>query len=137
MNRLNIKKDTLYLVILFVLINAIVIILNNLQIGVPLINYTVVLVANLILFALTFISYLVHAKAVNNENPYAFVRGVMMMMVIKLLVLGTAVVLYLYFFKETKNIPAVLTGLFLYIVYSIFDVRAATKMSKNNKRNNG
>ena len=135
MSKLNLKKDTIVLLIIFIVINAVVLILNNLQMWVPLIDYTVVLVANLLLFILTFISYLVHIKAVNNNNPYAFVRGVMMMMVVKLFVLGAAVVAYLYLFKETKNIPALLVGLLLYIIYSVIDVRAATKLSKHTKKN--
>ena len=109
--------------------------LNHFKMWVPVIDYTVVLVANLLLFIITFISYMVHMKAVNSNNPYAFVRGVMMMMVVKLIVLGAAVVIYLYAFKETKNIPAILVGLLLYIIYSVVDVRAATKLSKQTKKN--
>ncbi len=135
MNKLNLKKDTIVLLIIFIVINAVILILNNAGVGVPQINYTVVLIANLLLFILTFISYMVHVKAVNNNNPHAFVRGVMMMMVVKLFVLGAAVVAYLYVFKETKNIPAILVGLLLYIIYSVIDVRAATKLSKHTKKN--
>ncbi len=135
MSKLNLKKDTIILVIIFIVINLAVLALNHFKMWVPVIDYTVVLVANLLLFIITFISYMVHMKAVNSNNPYAFVRGVMMMMVVKLIVLGAAVVIYLYAFKETKNIPAILVGLLLYIIYSVVDVRAATKLSKQTKKN--
>lgn len=133
MNKLNIKKDTLVLVIIFIVINTVVLVLNNTGVGMPQINYTVVLIANLLLFVLTFVSYLVHIKSVNNNNPYAFVRGIMSMMIVKLLVLAGAVILYLYFFKESKNVPAIIAGLGLYILYSVMDVRAAFKLSRNKK----
>lgn len=129
------RKDFVSLIILFFIITAIVLGLKYMHIGDQYINYTVVLVANLLLFILTYISYIVHSRSLTTNNPYSFIRGVMMMMIIKLFVLGAALIIYLYAFKATKNIPGVLAGLLLYIIYSIFDVRAAIKLSKGQKKN--
>ena len=91
--------------------------------------------ANLILFALSLAIFLMQRKALKNPNPNAFVRSVMAGTFIKLLVIGLTVTAYLFIAGENKSVYAVVAAMFLYIVYTVIEVRTASKLNKKNGGN--
>ena len=97
------------------------------------IDHIVLMYANLVLFLLTLITSLIHIKAINNNNPYAFVRGVTVSAFIKLVVIAASVLVYLSVAGENRNIYAIAGAMVLYLVYTIFEVTGAMRM--NRKKN--
>ncbi len=100
------------------------------------IDHVVVIVANSLLFGIAVITMSMHVKAVKNPNPHVFARSVMGGTVIKLFVLGAAVLIYLALAGKNRSIYAVFVAMGLYIVYSILEVRIALQLNKKKDAGN-
>lgn len=87
---------------------------------------------NITLFILSLAVFLIQKKAMQNPNPQAFVRSVMLGTFIKLLVIAIAVTVYLVAAGENKSIYAVIGSMVLYIVYTVIDVRIASNLNRKN-----
>lgn len=132
MKNIKLKKDYVVLLVLFLLVNTLCLFYRNGILSLPiLIDVNVVVVTNLLLFLLALIGTYLHTKAVHDKNPNVFVRSVMLMTVIKFFILGAAAVGYVVLAKANRNIPAIIIGMILYIVYAVFEVRGAYKMNKS------
>jgi len=94
------------------------------------VNHWVVIVSNLLLYLMSAISVWMHLKAVKNPNPHVFTRSVMGSTVMKLFVLGISVVIYLLLSGKDRNVFAIFIGMFLYMIYTAFDVKAALQLNK-------
>jgi len=99
------------------------------------IDHIVLMYANLILFLLTLVACYIHIRAIKNNNPYAFVRGVTLASLMKLLVIVISVAIY-FFTAETKSVYAVITAMLLYIVYTMFEVKGAMRINRNRNAKN-
>ena len=98
------------------------------------IDYKVVVAGNALLFILSVVSILLHTRALTNPNPNVFVRSVMLSNVMKILVITAAAVIYVVTTgKEKASTNAIFAVLFLYIVYSWIEKRAAIRLSKTRK----
>ena len=95
------------------------------------INHWVVLFSNLLLFIISLITIWMHLQAIKNPNPNVFTRSVMGSTVLKLFALGIAVMIYLIIVGNKKSIYAIFIGMFLYMIYTAFDVKAALQLNKN------
>ena len=98
-------------------------------------DYSVVLVANLLLCAISIFSLYRQIASIKNTNPHAMVRVVMGSVVLKLFVLGTAAFMYLYISGEQKNVNALFIGMGLYLVYTWLEVKIS--MQLNPPKNGG
>lgn len=87
---------------------------------------------NIILFVLSLVVFLIQKKGMQNPNPQAFVRSVMLGTFIKLMVIAIAVTIYLVAAGESKSINAVIGSMVLYIIYTIIDVRIASNLNRKN-----
>lgn len=122
-------------IIFFILINAVCLTCGK-WLDAKGIDHEVLIVANLILAALTLITSLIHIKSVGNENPHAFVRGVMLASFIKLMVIAISVMIYFLAVRESVSIYAVAVSMLFYIVYTVIEVKGATKINgKTNAKN--
>ena len=81
------------------------------------IDHVILLYANLILFFLTLFACLIHIKALNKNNPYAFVRGVTLASFIKLIVIAVSVAIYFITAGEKRSILPLLWVFILCIPY--------------------
>jgi len=100
------------------------------------IDHIVVIVANSLLFGIAAFTMSMHVKAIKNPNPNVFARSVMGGTVIKLFVLGAAVLIYLAAAGKNRSIYAVFVAMGLYIIYSIMEVRIALQLNKKKDAGN-
>ena len=119
-------------IFLFIIVTILVLIFAN-WLDSHEVNHSVLLVANIILLVLIFITGFLHIKAAENSNPHAFVRSITLSAFIKLIVIAVAIFIYLNSSSENKSIYAVGAAMMLYVIYTVFEVRGA--MHLNRKRN--
>jgi len=131
MNKTELGRFFRPVIIFFIVINALCLTCDS-WLDKKGIDHIVLMYANLILFLLTLIACYIHIRAIKNNNPYAFVRGVTLASLMKLLVIVVSVAIY-FFTAETKSVYAVITAMALYIVYTLFEVKGAMRI--NRKRN--
>lgn len=98
------------------------------------IDQSVLIIGNLILFAITLVSFYIGKKGLQTNNPQAFVRSVYSSFIIKFFVIVVAAFVYIMMAKKDVNKPALIICMLLYIVYTFFEVRTLMKLSKQ-KRN--
>ena len=94
------------------------------------ISHRVVVVGNALLYALSALTAWMHLKAIINPSPYVFTNSVMGSTVLKLIVLGIATAIYLVIVGKDKSVLAIFTTMFLYIIYTILDVKTALLLNK-------
>ncbi len=97
------------------------------------INPWVVASTNLLLFAISMFSLQQQLKQSKDTNPHAMVRGVMSTVVLKLFVLGSAAIVYLYNAGENKSVNAIFLGMGLYIMYTWLEVKLSLKINQSGK----
>jgi len=119
-------------IFLFIIVTILVLIFAN-WLDSHEVNHSVLLVANIILLVLIFITGFLHIKAAENSNPHAFVRSITLSAFIKLIVIAVAIFIYLNSSSENKSIYAVGAAMMLYVIYTVFEVRGAMRL--NRKRN--
>ncbi len=95
----------------------------------------VLLIGNVILFAITLISYLMLRRSFGHSNPNVFVRSVFGSFMIKLFVCLGVVFIYVAATKKELNKPALFTCMGLYLVYTAMEVGILMKLLK--KKTNG
>lgn len=116
-------------ILIFVIVTAICIVFKS-TLTQKNIDANVVLGGNILLFLLTIISSFMHAKALKDPNPNAFVRSVMGAMVMKLFVIAAAVIIYLFLLGQEKNIAGILMCMGLYIIYTAIEVKSTSSLNK-------
>lgn len=92
----------------------------------------VLIIGNVVLFLITFISSLVAVRGLNSTNPHAFVRGIYGSITLKLFACMIAALVYIAMYKKDLNKPALFTLMGLYLLYTFIEVSALTKLLKKN-----
>ena len=123
------KKIILPLLIIFLIFSA------SLPLVHPLlakwgINSDVLIVANILFFAVSLIAFFMQQKALQNINPNVFVRSVMAGMLIKMFVCITAVIIYRLVAGNNVSKVSVFAAMFLYLLYLAVEVAVITKLNK-------
>jgi len=88
------------------------------------------LVANAVLFALTFLGFLVQFKGVHSSNINAFIRGIYSSLLIKMFVIVAAVFIYIYITGGKVNKPALFTSMGFYLIYTSIEVSQLMKLAR-------
>lgn len=117
------------LILLFVIANALFL-ANKFWLVKWGLDSNVLIIANLLFFAISLIVFYLQKRGVENKNPYAFVRSVMSGMMIKMFLVIVALVIYVFVWKENFSKFSVLAAMFLYLIYLAVEVAVATKMNK-------
>ena len=94
------------------------------------VSYNVLLLGNLLLFVVGWISIRMNAKAVQHKNVQVFLRLVYGSFIMKFFVLAIAAFIYISVFKKDVNKPALFGCFALYIIYTFIEVRSVLKQSK-------
>lgn len=97
------------------------------------IDATVLLVGNVILFAVTLFSFNLFARSLSATNPYAITRMIYGSVGIRMLVCLVAVAIYIFIERKNVNKAALIGCLVLYVVYTAVEVAIVTKKSKQQK----
>jgi len=87
---------------------------------------------NILLFILSLAVFTLQKKAIQNPNPQAFIRSVMLSTFIKIMVIAIAVVIYLVAAGEHRSVYAIIASLVLYVIYTVIEVRIASKLNRKN-----
>lgn len=98
-------------------------------------NKDVLIVGNLILFAVTIASLYFHVKGFLHKNIQVFFRSVYGALMIKMFVCAAAVIVYALAAKPNINKPALYICMALYFVYSFMEVRMVFRLLKQKKNN--
>jgi Ca2+/Na+ antiporter len=120
-------RDFAPIVLLFVLVNAVAIAMPT-RLGDVNISQDLLLGGNIFLFVVTFFSFLIARKGLQNENPNAFVRSVYGSIMFKLFLCLIAAFIYIAIQKKELNKPAFFTCMGLYLVYTFLEVSILTRM---------
>lgn len=126
MNKNRIKSFAPILLI-FILLNVVLIVFRARfeEWGV---DENVLLIANLLLFIITAISFALALKGLKNPNPNAFVRSVYGSMIIKLFAGMIAATIYISIYQKGLNKPALFGSMGLYLLYTFAEVTVLTKL---------
>jgi len=121
------KKAFLPIVVLFIVLNGFFItgksLLERWQA-----DQEVLLIGNLLLFVITFISFVIAERGLHNKNPHAFVRSAYSSIILKLFICIIAALIYIATFRKNLNKPAFFTLMGLYLLYTFIEVSQLTRL---------
>jgi hypothetical protein len=117
------KNLTAFLLFMIVLVAGQTILFNGINIPIK-VNF--VLTVNMMLFAMVYLNY-IRLKKVDESNPNAIIRSVMMGTLFKLIIFAGAALTYVKQAKEPVGYPTLLSSMTLYIAYTWLEIRLATR----------
>ena len=114
---------------LFLLINLIVIIFGN-SLKENGFHIGFLIVANVILFLLTFLGFYIQTKGVRSTNIHAFIRGIYSSFLLKMLVIVAAILIYILVMGGEANKPSIITSMGIYLIYTFLEVVQLMKIAR-------
>jgi len=93
-------------------------------------DYSALVIGNLLVFAISFLSYWMAVKGLTTKNNHAFFRWVYGSIMIKLFLLAGVAFVYIMMNKKEVNKPALFFCMGLYIIYTFIEVSALMKLNK-------
>jgi hypothetical protein len=126
MNKNRLKRFS-PIALIFIILNALLIVFRK-RFEAMGVDADVLIIANLILFLITAISFALALKGLKNPNPNAFVRSVYGSMIIKLFAGMIAATLYISIYQKDLNKPALFGSMGLYLLYTFAEVTVLTKL---------
>ncbi len=126
------RKAVVPIILVFILMNAFLLtgknILNRWQA-----DGDILIIGNVVLFAVTLISFILGKRGLNSVNPHAFVRSVYTSMMLKLFACAIAAFIYIAAYRSEVNKPALFILMGLYMLYTFIEVSVLTKMLRQHK----
>jgi hypothetical protein len=116
-------------VVLFILVNAAVFIFRPF-LELHCFGIEFLLIANLILFLVSFFGFIIQTKALHSININAFIRGVYLSLLMKIFIVIIVLGLYLFITRGKVNKPSLFTSMGLYIFYTVLEVMQLMKISR-------
>lgn len=90
----------------------------------------VIMGANLLLLIMSVIIISAMLKAMKNSNPNVFIRTVMGGTFIKLLILASAALIYIFVAGENRSVYGVVASLLLYVIYTVVETKTILQLNK-------
>lgn len=125
------RKALRPILILFIAVNVFCAVLFN-WIRSTGINPDVLLVGNLIVCMLTYLSFYLLYNGLKAKSTAGFLSSVYSSFLIKLFVAGIIVFVYAKMSAGNMNMPAVFTSMVLYLVYMFIELKGLLTLIKNN-----
>ncbi len=125
------RKALFPLLLFFIVVNGLLLVFQG-QLRAAGLDTGVLLVANLILFAIFFISLWMHLRSMANSSTHVFMRNMYSGMLLKLFGGALAAFIYMYLNRNNINKPALFGAMALYVLYTIIELRSVLKQSKSN-----
>ena len=97
------------------------------------VNHEVLIIGNLLLFAVSLFSFFITRRSFDNPNPNVFVRAMYSSFIIKFFVVAIAAFVYIQTAGKAVNKPALVGCAGLYILYTGLETRALVKLLRNKK----
>lgn len=114
---------------LFLFINFIVFIFGN-SLKESGFNIGFLIVANAILFLLTFFGFYIQAKGIRSTNTNAFIRGIYSSLLLKMFVIVAAILIYILIMGGQTNKPSLFVSMGIYLVYTFLEVIQLMKIAR-------
>ena len=99
------------------------------------IDYRVLLAGNILLFAVTTVSFFLYVRGFGSKNMHAFVRVMYGSLLVKLMACLVAVLIYAAVAKASVNRNGIYGCFILYALYTSLEVRILLQMSKKRPNN--
>lgn len=97
------------------------------------VDVNVAIAGNILLFILVFLGFWMTYKSLGSANPQHFVRALYGSFILKFFVLAIAAFVYIMVVKEKVNKPALIACLFMYVLYTVVEVRRLQKLLRKEK----
>ena len=115
------------LVLLFVMLNTLFIVFRKKWEAWG-IDSQVLIIGNLFLFAITFVSFLIAKKGLQAKNPHAFMRSINGSIMVKMFLTIIAAGIYIAIYKKELNKGGLFICMGLYLIYTFLEVSILTRM---------
>ncbi len=114
---------------LFLLVNLIVFMFGNSlkEYG---FNIGFLVVANALLFLLTFFGFYLQTKGIRSTNINAFIRGIYSSLLLKMFVIVGAILIYILVMGGQANKPSLFASMGIYLVYTFLEVIQLMKIAR-------
>jgi len=126
---MNVRKALKPFYTIFIIVNSLTLMLNK-QLHSAGLDADVLIIGHLFVFALTGVSFYILNKGLNAKTTFNFMSAVYGSFMMKLVVGAGVVVLYVMYAGEQKNLPAVFASMFLYLVYTFFEIKGLLELLK-------
>jgi hypothetical protein len=113
----------------FILINILVFIFTK-DLATAGLNTGFLLVANLVLFLLTLLGFLIQSKGVRSTNINAFIRGVYSSLLLKMFVIVAAILIYILIMGGEVSTPSLFLAMGIYLIYTSIEVIQLMKIAR-------
>ena len=116
------RKQIAPILFLFVLINSLLLVGNAYFTEPNFIKYKFIMVVNLMLFSLSIFNY-IRLKKMDDKNPHAMIRSVMVGTLLKMLIFAGAALAYATQTKTPVGMATLLISMALYLIYTWLEIR--------------
>jgi uncharacterized membrane protein len=126
---MNLRNSLRPILLLFLGINFFGLVFYK-QLNTAGVDADVFLVGHVFVFTLTMVSFYLLNKGLNAKTTYSFMSSVYGSFLMKLVLGASAVVGYVMYAGDEKNLPAVFANLFLYLFYTFLEIRGLLEILK-------
>ena len=126
---MNLRKALRPIWLLFIVVNFIGLLFYK-QLKTAGIDADVLITGNIFVFTLTNVSFYMLNRGLNAKTTFNFMSAVYGSFLMKLVVGAGAVVLYVLYAGEQKNLPAVFASMFLYLFYTFLEIKGLLELLK-------
>jgi hypothetical protein len=126
---MNLRKALRPIWLLFIVVNFIGLVFYK-QLKTAGIDADVLITGNIFVFTLTIVSFYMLNRGLNAKTTFNFMSAVYGSFLMKLVVGAGAVVLYVLYAGEQKNLPAVFASMFLYLFYTFLEIKGLLELLK-------
>jgi hypothetical protein len=126
---MNLRKALRPIWLLFIVVNFMGLVFYK-QLKTAGIDADVLITGNIFVFTLTIVSFYMLNRGLNAKTTFNFMSAVYGSFLMKLVVGAGAVVLYVIYSGEQKNLPAVFASMFLYLFYTFLEIKGLLELLK-------
>jgi hypothetical protein len=126
---MNLRKALRPIWLLFIVVNFIGLVFYK-QLKTAGLDADVLIAGNIFVFNLTIVSFYMLNRGLNAKTTFNFMSAVYGSFLMKLVVGAGAVVLYVLYAGEQKNLPAVFASMFLYLFYTFLEIKGLLELLK-------
>jgi hypothetical protein len=122
------------IILLFIILNAFIIVFRRFLTSEGF-SVDILIIGNIILFGITLLSFVLLSRGMKASSTPAFLRSIYGSFMIKFLIVAVTVFGYAFYAKANINKPGLFTLMFLYLVYTILEIKTLMKLSRKGNSN--